>query len=306
MASTHSRLAFVLGVLALSCLAQLLTHHPVVAGKVFSVAGGLTVVEKAVSYYFKGWHLFCLDFCYWVNLACIMVPAILPLGEVSRVAYSLIFLYGNGPVCIAVPIWNQSLVFHDFERIMSVGLHVWPMLFSYCVTWYPFDASTEHFAKNYLKISDLYWCFVTYGVWQLGYFALMHTVLRSYMKRNPQLLTSYRWIASDPSNAIHGLILQMGRGFGLFKNGEKIGFDDVRGELMFMLIQLIYTVVTIAIAGLVALGGKTAHEVLLLATISSSLWNGSAVYLEGSGDDMKAPVVKVDVQKEKAGGVKSE
>jgi len=304
--ASFDRLSFVLGVLALSCLAQLLTHHPVIAGKVFSVAGGFTVVEKAVSYYFKGWHLFALDFCYWVNIACVLIPTLLPVGEVSRVAYALLFLYGNGPVCIAIPIWNQSLVFHDFERIMSVGLHVWPMLFSYCVTWYPFDAASEYYAKNYLKTSDVFWCFVAYIVWQLGYFVVTHTVLSAYMKNNPQLLTSYRWIASDPSNAIHGLILQMGRGFGLFKKGEKIGLDDVRGELMFMLIQLIYTAVTIGVAGLVALGGKTAHEILMLATIASSLWNGSAVYLEGSGDDMKAPVVEVDVQKKVVAGKKSE
>eukprot|EP00466_Bigelowiella_natans_P020740 jgi/Bigna1/77960/fgenesh1_pg.51_\ len=289
--TTGPRALFVIGVMALSALFQLMTHRPEMFGRLCVFLAVFTVFEKAISYYTKGWHLFVLDFCYWVNLSCALIPLLIPEGELSRMAHAALFIHANGPVALAVPIWNQCLTFHDPERILSVGVHVWPMLVTYATAWYPFDETSASFAGKFDLSTDLVLVLVTYLGWQLAYFMITNVLLANYMKRNKGYASSFRWIASDHDNAINALIVSLARRMRVFSEKERMSPDDIRSELMFMLIQLIYTIVTCSIAALVAIGGYKAHLAMILFTMASSLWNASAVYLEGSDSDMRQPEI---------------
>ncbi|GAB5354755.1 hypothetical protein AAMO2058_000146600 [Amorphochlora amoebiformis] len=292
---SNERLQFVFGVVLTTALAQLLVYRPEAFGQLCTILAAFTVAEKAVSYYIKGWHLFVLDFCYWVNFAFALIP-LMP-ASTHRLMHAVLFLHANGPVAVAVPIWNQSLVFHDFERILSVGVHVFPMLISYCAAWHPYNRASDSFFKGYIQPSDLVYVFGSYFAWQVAYMVITNVILKSYLARNPQLLSSYRWIARDQKNGINVIITSMLRRAGIFGMKESMSDNDIRSELGFMFIQLIYTILTILLSCLVALGGKIVHQVFMVAVMASSLWNASAVYLEASEKDMKAPSVQeIDVK----------
>ena len=76
-----------------------------------------------------------IDFCYFSHAAT-MYFHLYDYGNVKL--YRTIFTFSNGPILIAIPIWRNSLVFHSWDKVQSVFIHlagcvdmVWSMVRSW-------------------------------------------------------------------------------------------------------------------------------------------------------------------------------
>ena len=46
-------------------------------------------------------------------------------------------MVSNGPLAWAVLAFNNSLIFHSAQHMVSAFIHISPMLLSYCLRWHP-------------------------------------------------------------------------------------------------------------------------------------------------------------------------
>lgn len=82
------------------------------------------------TYHRRGYHYFLADLCYFVNFLLFLSLWIFPSSKrLFIAAYSLAF--GNNAV--AIILWRNSLVFHDFDKVTSLFIHIMPCATLHCI-----------------------------------------------------------------------------------------------------------------------------------------------------------------------------
>eukprot|EP00051_Salpingoeca_urceolata_P006063 m.80588 g.80588 ORF g.80588 m.80588 type:complete len:284 (-) comp14667_c0_seq6:334-1185(-) len=74
------------------------------------------------------------DLCYGVNGLAVLAMA-WPTRNVWM--YQTVFVLGNGPMCAAIIIWHNMIVFHSADRLGSFSLHFLVTLLAFTWRWYP-------------------------------------------------------------------------------------------------------------------------------------------------------------------------
>lgn len=93
----------------------------------------------------KGWELYLLDFCY-ANTYCTVLCCILtflrvfcgvpnPLHPYNHYAIRVGFAFANGALLLAIPLYNNKLVFHDVDNTLSLYIHWSPAVFLWTLRW---------------------------------------------------------------------------------------------------------------------------------------------------------------------------
>jgi hypothetical protein len=130
-------------------------------------------------------HYLLLDFCYWANLLLLLYCWVVPH---SHVAFEVLFVAANGPLAWSVLAFNQSLVFHDWQRITSVFIHVSPMLFTFGLRWNVDDRFSvcadppgcASVTARALVTQTLRYFYVP---WILGYYLIVFLLMGSYIRK---------------------------------------------------------------------------------------------------------------------------
>ena len=73
-----------------------------------------------------------IDFCYFVIFCTLMN---IFLVKSSSLFFKVCFIYANGPLTAAVLIWRNSLIFHDYDKIVTVYIHLLPSMLYYTLRW---------------------------------------------------------------------------------------------------------------------------------------------------------------------------
>jgi hypothetical protein len=106
-------------------------------------------------FHFKnlGWQYFLLDFCYFVLLLTFINLYLLPD---YHLLFKVCFIYVNGPVTGAIVVWRNSLVFHDYDKVTSVYIHLLPAVLYYAARWHGNDSimQKENNSTLYNDIAD--------------------------------------------------------------------------------------------------------------------------------------------------------
>ena len=89
---------------------------------------------RAHDYYRSKYHLFLLDFCYFVQF---MALTNVTVFNRSSLLTNTVFAFANGPLAWAIMTWRNSLVFHDVDKITSTFIHLAPPLLSFAMRWHP-------------------------------------------------------------------------------------------------------------------------------------------------------------------------
>lgn len=101
-------------------------------------------------FYRKGWHYFLLDFCYIVNylsviyfITCILkanVPQFFflrrYLNHLGPMLFRVAFAWANGPLALSIAVFKNSLVFHSFDHIAILAVHIGPPLAIWGMRWW--------------------------------------------------------------------------------------------------------------------------------------------------------------------------
>ena len=80
---------------------------------------------RAYSYKKRAWHYFLFDLCYYCTILNLVYLWITPANPAMWVAC---YCLSHGSLASAVITWRNSLVFHDFDKVTSLFIHVYPPL----------------------------------------------------------------------------------------------------------------------------------------------------------------------------------
>ncbi|KAF7727913.1 hypothetical protein EC973_006912 [Apophysomyces ossiformis] len=230
---------------------------------------------RFVIYRYRRWHYFIFDLCYFVNAMTLLYLWAFPASTTLFIAT---YCLTNGPVAWAIVTWRNSLVFHSLDKVTSVFIHIFPPLVTYTIRWMPelqqsFDAT--HRNARFPALAEIpamsfrdgvVFSTIAYLIWQVLYFVFIIVKRREKVESGLRL-TSYSWLLND-SQGRKGFIQHASYAFG---PKYKI--------YMFMLLQLVYNVVT-TIPTYFLYKSFWLHTTFLVAMFAASVWNGASYYIE--------------------------
>ncbi|KAI1133907.1 hypothetical protein F5Y05DRAFT_406915 [Hypoxylon sp. FL0543] len=242
----------------------------------------------------RGYHYFLADLCYFVNLLLFLSVWAFPGSKRLFIsAYCLAF--GNNAVAIIM--WRNSLVFHDFDKVTSLFIHIMPCATLHCITHlFPPEAQRERFPALWTVktsppgsptaygnlISMLAWSTIPYLVWQMSYYFFITVRRRDKIAAGRP--TSFTWLRRSYSKTWIGRIV--------------LSLPNGLQEFAFMVIQYLYAVLTMLPCPL-WFYSRWASAGFLMIVFTWSVYNGSTYYIDVFGkrfqkelEAMKAEVAK--------------
>jgi len=245
------------------------------------------------TYHKRGYHYFLADLCYFVNFLCVCSIWIFPHSKRLFIStYCLAF--GNNAVAIAM--WRNSMVFHSFDKVTSLFIHIMPCVTLHClVHLLPLDLQQERFpaiytiknsppgSKTHYSLAAMaLWSTVPYAVWQLSYHFLI--TVRRREKIAAGRPTSFTWLRKSYSKAWIGKLV--------------LSLPESMQEPAFMLIQYTYAVATMLPCPL-WFWYRYASSAFLMVVFCLSVYNGATYYIDVFGKRFQTELeaMKLEVQK---------
>ncbi|KAI0834195.1 hypothetical protein F5Y06DRAFT_279640 [Hypoxylon sp. FL0890] len=242
----------------------------------------------------RGYHYFLADLCYFVNLLLFLSVWVFPASKrLFIAAYCLAF--GNNAVAIIM--WRNSLVFHDFDKVTSLFIHIMPCATLHCITHlFSPEAQRERFPALWTVktsppgsptaygnlMSMLAWSTIPYAVWQMSYYFFITVRRRDKIAAGRP--TSFTWLRKSYSKTWIGRIV--------------LSLPNGLQEFAFMVIQYLYAVLTMLPCPL-WFYSRWASAGFLMIVFTWSVYNGSTYYIDVFGkrfqkelEAMKAEVAK--------------
>lgn len=246
------------------------------------------------SYRKIGYHYFLADLCYAVNFLCFLSIWIFPHSKRLFIStYCLAF--GNN--AIAIVMWRNSLVFHSFDKVTSLFIHIMPCVTLHCLVHllpaatqasrfpaiYNIKTSPPGSREHYSLLDMTLWSTIPYAVWQLSYHFLI--TVRRREKIAAGRPTSFTWLRKSYSKVWIGKLV--------------LSLPESLQEAAFMLIQYSYAVATMLPCPL-WFWYRYASAAFLLGVFCWSVYNGATYYIDVFGnrfqkelEKMKAEVAKL-------------
>jgi hypothetical protein len=246
------------------------------------------------TYHKRGYHYFLADLCYFVNFLLLLSIWIFPN---SKRFFMAVFCLAFGNNAVAIIMWRNSLVFHSFDKVTSLFIHIMPCATLHCIV-HLLDPETQRqrFPAIWTirtsppgsptaygnVVSMLAWSTIPYAFWQLSYYFFI--TVRRREKIAAGRPTSFTWLRKSYSKAWIGKLV--------------LALPDALQETAFMLIQYSYAVLTMLPCPL-WFYSRYASAAFLLTVFTWSVYNGSTYYIDVFGkrfqkelEDMKAEVAK--------------
>ncbi|KAK4774572.1 hypothetical protein SAY86_009507 [Trapa natans] len=231
-----------------------------------------------IYYRFKKWHYYLLDFCYYANTIFLFDLLLYPKNEKL---FMICFSFAEGPLAWALIVWRCSLVFSSVDKIISVLIHLLPGLVFFTIRWWnPTTFAAMHPEGTASRVSWPYiedksylwtWLFFVplsvYTIWQVLYFLIVNVLRRQRLLRDPEVMTSYRELSKKAKKA-NNIWWQLSGLLG-----------DQNRSLMFILLQAIFTVATMALTVPIFLSYEVS-VIFQILKISAAVWNGGSFLLD--------------------------
>ncbi|CAG8955076.1 hypothetical protein HYFRA_00007090 [Hymenoscyphus fraxineus] len=229
------------------------------------------------TYHKKGFHYFLADLCYFVNFMVFLSLWVFP-GSKRLFISTYCLAFGNNAVAIAM--WRNSMVFHSFDKVTSLFIHIMPCAALHVVvhlldpafqeTRFPglwsiktsLPGSKEHYTLGQMTL----WSTIPYAIWQLSYHFLIT------VRRREKILagrpTSFTWLRKSYSKTFIGKVV--------------LNLPESLQEPAFMLIQYTYAVSTMLPCP-IWFYYRYASATFLMALFCWSVYNGATFYIDVFG-----------------------
>ncbi|RFU31789.1 hypothetical protein B7463_g4551, partial [Scytalidium lignicola] len=241
----------------------------------------------------RGYHYFLADLCYFVNFLTLLTIWVFPQSKRLFIStYCLAF--GNNAVAIAM--WRNSMVFHSFDKITSLFIHIMPCVTLHCIVHlYPEALQPERYPavwaiknaelgspEHYGLLFMMLWSTLPYAVWQLSYHFFI--TVRRREKIAAGRPTSFTWLRKSYSKAWIGRFV--------------LSLPLPLQEPAFMLIQYFYAVLTMLPCPL-WFQYREASAAFLMIVFCWSVYNGATYYIDvfGKRFQNELEAMKREVQK---------
>ncbi|KAF5748452.1 hypothetical protein HS088_TW04G00406 [Tripterygium wilfordii] len=273
-----NKVTHLFGVLAFGGFCFLLGARPQDIPYVYCLFYVIFVPLRWIYYRFKKWHYYLLDFCYYANTIFVVHLLLYPKNEKL---FMVCFSFAEGPLAWALIVWRCSLVFNSVDKLVSVLIHLLPGLVFFTIRWWnpetfaamhP-EGTSHRFSWPYVEDKSylLTWLFlvplVAYSLWQALYFLIVNVLRRQRLLRDPEVMTSYRELSKKAQKA-NNLWWRLSASLG-----------DQNRMLMFILLQAVFTVATMALTVPIFLSYEL-HLIFQFLKVSAAVWNGGSFLLE--------------------------
>jgi len=270
------KFSFTLGVMTITLSEWLILRHPEYFPHFYIPLMLALIIWRFVDYSKTKSELFLLDYCYFVNISVaiqvLYYPDNLEWFQANYVACL-------GPICLAIPFWHNSLVFHSLDKVTSFFLHAFPPVVMHLHRWKFIDNNLPLDDDAYLSLyGNFYLPIVFYMIWQISYLFITEVLLSSYLK-DETITTSLRYLVTDKKNPSIKQIRKFLTKQGVIKKGEELDPNTLLGKSVFVFGQVIYTCLTILhVRGLYA--SYLVSCIYIIITFGIGVWNGASYYIE--------------------------
>jgi len=284
------KVSFTLGVMCICFSEWLALRQPDMFPIYYYTLMTLLLVNRYFTYAQDKYELFMLDFCYFLNLSVVAQTWLFPN---NLIWFKANYVLAMGPLIFAIIVWHNSLVFHSCDKLTSFFLHAFPPLTLHLYRWGCIPS--QMFDKeDSLKMNEwLLYPLVLYIVWQVGYIFVTGVLLSKKLKDDPDLITSVRYLTRDKKNPLKLLIVKILLGLNLMKKDDVLDPDDIKSKIIFAIVQLIYTAVTILPAKFLY-GSYNLSCYFIFLMFGWGTWNGASYYIEVFSERYKLKFSKIE------------
>lgn len=270
------KLSFTLGVIVICLSEWLILRMPNYFAYFYYAIMGLLMAYRYYDYAAQKAELFMLDFCYFVNLSVMLQTAFYPD---HLMWFKANYVLCMGPICIAIMVWKNSLVFHSLDKLTSFFLHAFPTMVCHIYRWRLVDHSMR-FRDVYIGFeAHFMYPLGLYVVWQIGYLLLTEIILRPTLNSDLDIITSQRYLARDKKNAMNKGLKKFCRSYGFLGQNEEFDSESLLAKVAFVVTQILYTLVTILHPPLL-FKSYYLSCVYLVVIFTMAVWNGASYYIE--------------------------
>lgn len=211
---TMDKFSFVCGVLIIMIIEAVLLLAPEKMHLLYTALLIPLMVARYIIYRADLSHYFMYDFCYFAQI--MMVMHIYKYPENTQLGKAL-FSISNGPLLLAIIMWRNSIVFHSFDKMTSMFIHLLPSLVTFCRRWadhlanktFPMHDKIEESITTIIK--DFWWTpFCYYVLWQIMYLVKTEVVSKKKLEYNTEMMTSLRWLTKKKDSASYKLFSAFG------------------------------------------------------------------------------------------------
>lgn len=300
----REKVSFIFGVMNIFFSGYIIGAYPEYMHLWYSIQVLYFMPIRFYTYHKRGYHYFLADLCYFVNFLLMLSLWVFPGSKRLFIsAYCLAF--GNNAVAIIM--WRNSLVFHSFDKVTSLFIHIMPCATLHCVVHlYDSEHLRQRFPSAYTikhsppgsptayanVLSMLVWSTVPYAVWQLAYYFLITVRRRDKIAAGRP--TSFTWLRKSYSKAWIGKII--------------LGLPNSLQEPAFMMVQYSYAVLTMLPCP-IWFYSRWASAAFLMAVFVWSVHNGATYYIDVFGKrfqkELEALKAEVERLHQHDGGVMS-
>ncbi|KAH6681873.1 hypothetical protein B0J14DRAFT_648293 [Halenospora varia] len=291
--TAREKFAFICGVLNVLISGYLIGGYPEYFHWWYTMQLLYFMPIRYYTYHKRGYHYFLADLCYFVNFLCVLTIWFFPKSKRLFIStYCLAF--GNNAIAIAM--WRNSMVFHSFDKVTSLFIHIMPCVTLHCLVHllppelqrdrYPaiwaIRTSPPGSKSHYSLVAMTLWSTIPYAIWQLSYHFMI--TVRRREKIAAGRPTSFTWLRKSYSKAWIGKVV--------------LSLPNSLQEPAFMLIQYTYAVATMLPCP-IWFWYRYASASFLTAVFCWSVYNGATYYIDVFGkrfqnelEAMKAEVAK--------------
>lgn len=290
----REKISFICGVMNIFVSGYLIGAYPEMFHLWYTAQALYFLPIRFITYHRRGYHYFLADLCYFVNFLLLLSLWIFP-G--SKRLFTSVFCLAFGNNAVAIIMWRNSLVFHSFDKVTSLFIHIMPCVTLHCILHLiDSEVQRERFPAAWTVktsppgsptayanvISMLSWSTLPYAFWQLSYYFFITVRRRDKIAAGRP--TSFTWLRKSYSKTWIGKVV--------------LSLPSMLQEPAFMLIQYLYAVLTMLPCPL-WFYSRWSSAGFLMAVFTWSVYNGSTYYIDVFGkrfqkelEDMKAEVTK--------------
>ena len=270
------KFSFTLGVMTISLSQWLILRHPDYFPIFYISLMSLLMIHRYIDYAAIKSELYLLDYCYFVNISVAIQVLFYPDNLLWFQANYVACL---GPICIAIIVWNNSLVFHSLDKVTSFFLHTFPPIVMHLHRW--------KFIKNELPIdaqsslplySNIVLPMAFYALWQITYLFATEVILRNYLQ-DKSVVISVRALINDKKNLTIKMFKKVLTKHGVLDKNKDVDPDSPMGKALFVCCQATYTIFTILHIKLIY-ANYYLTVLYIIVIFSVGVWNGASYYVE--------------------------
>ena len=183
------KLSFTMGVSVITFSEWVIMRHPTWFTWFYTALMLFLFLLRYITYKQQKQHFFMLDFCYVVNVSC-MLHSFLDPNNLTW--FHANFALSLGPLASAIITWHNSLVFHSLDKLTSFFLHAFPPMLYHLIRFKLIEVEAIQLDQT-ASFCDLWFpAICLYVVWQAAYLIATEFVLKDVLDTDPDLITSLR------------------------------------------------------------------------------------------------------------------